>query len=199
ADLLKGLDELREMKSLSVQSVPINSFHDVRAGMSKLFEEARQQHARTGYNLIVLGCKLSRDQLSPPMIFTTSQAVVDFFPMTLGVTMNDLVSSFEAYSLSGVPGACSCDFSPRRDDTMVLTLESRLSDAMEHTARKMFYTGFGDHITDKFGVVIENWPLPCFAAPSTLRTRIELTTLINSWETGITRFRKLTRAEWDRW
>lgn len=64
----------------------------------------------------------------------------------------------------------------------------------------MFYTGFADHITTQFGVVIVNWPLPRFAAPSAMRTRVELNTLISAWENGnMTRFRKLTREEWEKW
>ncbi|KAI0640726.1 hypothetical protein C8Q79DRAFT_930384 [Trametes meyenii] len=199
--LVQELEELREMKALSLQTVPISSFHDVRGGMSKMFKDARQQYARTGYNLIIIGCKTSRDQISPPMTFTTSQTASDFFPMTLGTTLDDLVSSFEAYSLSGVPSLVG------RTIDVIQGLQShasgliiqKLGDITEHTAHKMFYVGFGDHITDKFGVVIDNWPLPRFTSPSNLRTRIELTTLINSWETGVTRFRKLTRGEWDRW
>ncbi|KAI0652681.1 hypothetical protein C8Q79DRAFT_1005850 [Trametes meyenii] len=195
------LEEFREMKSLSLQTVPISSFHDVCGGMSKMFEEARQQYARTGYNLIIIGCKTSQDQISPPMTFATSQAALDFFPMTLGTSLDDLVSSFEAYSLSGVPGLVG------RTIDVIQGLQShasgliiqKLGDITEHAAHKMFYVGFADHITDKFGVVIDNWPLPRFSSPSNLRTRIELTTLVNSWETGVTRFRKLTRREWDRW
>ncbi|KAI0674308.1 hypothetical protein C8Q78DRAFT_966290, partial [Trametes maxima] len=199
--LVQELEEFREMKSLSLQTVPISSFHDVRGGMSKMFEDARQQYARTGYNLIIIGCKTSRDQISPPMTFATSQAALDFFPMTLGTTLDDLVSSFEAYSLSGVPGLVG------RTIDVIQGLQShasglivqKLGDITERAAHKMFYVGFADHITAKYGVVIDNWPLPRFSSPSNLRTRIELTTLINSWETGVTRFRKLTRREWDRW
>lgn len=41
AHLVAELDELKEMKALSVQSVPINAFHDVRATMNIIFEEVR--------------------------------------------------------------------------------------------------------------------------------------------------------------
>lgn len=69
----------------------------------------------------------------------------------------------------------------------------------QFTAKRMFYTGFAEHITTQFGVVIENWPLPRFVAPSSMRTRIELSTLMNAWENNMTRFRKLTREEWEKW
>lgn len=68
-----------------------------------------------------------------------------------------------------------------------------------HTAQKMFYVGFDDHITSRFGVIVEGWPIPRFVAPSTIRTRVELTTLVNAWENNVSRFRKLTKDEWDTW
>lgn len=63
----------------------------------------------------------------------------------------------------------------------------------------MFYPSFGVHITSKFGIVLVNWPVPRFIAPSTMRTRAELSILLSSWESGTTRFRKLSKVEWERW
>lgn len=40
-NLVKDLNEAKEIKLLAVQSVPINVFHDVRANMSTIFEEVR--------------------------------------------------------------------------------------------------------------------------------------------------------------
>ncbi|KAI9061958.1 hypothetical protein FKP32DRAFT_1604441 [Trametes sanguinea] len=37
--LVKELDEVKEMKGLSIQNVPINAFHDVRATLGTVFEE----------------------------------------------------------------------------------------------------------------------------------------------------------------
>ncbi|KAI0674387.1 hypothetical protein C8Q78DRAFT_989334 [Trametes maxima] len=138
--LILELEELREMKSLSLQTVPISSFHDVCRGMSKMFEDA----------------------------------ALDFFPITLRTTLDDLVSSFKVYSLSGVPGLVGCSID------VIQGLQSHASGLI---VQKL----------DKFGVMINNWPLPCFSSPSNLCTYIELMTLINFWETGVSWFRKLTR------
>lgn len=67
------------------------------------------------------------------------------------------------------------------------------------SAQKMFYPSFGIHITSRFGIVLENWPVPRFIAPSAIRTRLELDVLLNAWDSGTTRFRKLTKVEWERW
>ncbi len=63
----------------------------------------------------------------------------------------------------------------------------------------MFYVGFDDHITSRLGIVLEGWPIPRFIAPSMIRTRVELTTLVNAWENDVSRFRKLTKDEWESW
>ena len=64
---------------------------------------------------------------------------------------------------------------------------------------KMFYKGFDTHITLKYGVIIEGWPLPRSAgdliAPSQVGSRPELTVLINAWKNDIAHFRKLTQSE----
>ncbi len=62
----------------------------------------------------------------------------------------------------------------------------------------MFYVNFEDHITARFGVVLENWPLKKFAVPGSL-SRIELEVLLNAWQNGMTRFRDLTDDEWEEW
>ncbi len=32
-----------------------------------------------------------------------------------------------------------------------------------------------------------------------MQTRVELNILLNSWESGVTHFRKLTKVEWEQW
>jgi hypothetical protein len=64
---------------------------------------------------------------------------------------------------------------------------------------RMIYDRFDDHITQKYGVVVKNWPLKVFCNPSSVGSRIELETLYNGWQSGITRFEKLTEAEMMKW
>ncbi len=63
----------------------------------------------------------------------------------------------------------------------------------------MFYTGFGKHVTSKWGVVIVNWPLKAFVAPTSIRTVSELNILEDAWSKKICRFRKLSPAELEVW
>ena len=63
----------------------------------------------------------------------------------------------------------------------------------------MTYDRFDDLITQKFAVVIRNWPLKNFCNPSSVGSRIELETLYNGWHSGATRFEKLSTEEMTAW
>ena len=59
----------------------------------------------------------------------------------------------------------------------------------------MFYENFEDHITAKYGLVIEGWPLDKIISPGAINSRPELTVLLNAWKTGVARFRRLAPEE----
>ena len=64
---------------------------------------------------------------------------------------------------------------------------------------RMQYDRFDDLITHKYGIVVKNWPLNRFCNPSAVATRIELELLLNSWESGATRFQQLSKDEMRAW
>ncbi|KAI9059828.1 hypothetical protein FKP32DRAFT_1613971 [Trametes sanguinea] len=200
-DLVKDLDEVKEMKALAVQSVPISAFHDARATLDSVFEELRRLHARTGIEIGLIAVRSARSQFTPPITFGTSSNIHDFFQVSVGTSLDDVAGTFEAYCLSGVSGLVqrSMDINQGLQSRLTAIINQKLGEATQFTARKMIYIGFAEHITVRHGIIIENWPIPRFVAPSSIRTRLELTTLLNAWETGMTRFRKLSRDEWMRW
>jgi hypothetical protein len=63
----------------------------------------------------------------------------------------------------------------------------------------MYYKNFDQHITRKHGIVIEGWPLRTFDNPSAIGSQVELKVLLGSWETGATRFRKMSVQEHMTW
>ena len=77
------------------------------------------------------------------------------------------------------------------------SLSGDVSDGMtDH----MQYERYEDLIVDRFGIVLEGWPLEGKPrSPSTVGSRPELTVLINAWENGTARFRKLTHEELAAW
>ena len=63
----------------------------------------------------------------------------------------------------------------------------------------MYYKNFEHHITRKHGIIIEGWPLYTSDNPSVIGSQVELKVLLSSWETGATRFRKMSDEEHMGW
>lgn len=64
---------------------------------------------------------------------------------------------------------------------------------------RMYYTNFDRAITEKYHVVLEGWPLEKFCSPSEIASRNEVSVLMASFESGATRFRKLSLTEFGKW
>lgn len=63
----------------------------------------------------------------------------------------------------------------------------------------MIYVNFSEHITRKHGVLVEGWPLSEFKNPSAIGSQVELKVLLNAWNTGATRFRRMSTEEHIAW
>lgn len=64
---------------------------------------------------------------------------------------------------------------------------------------KMFYVNFDEHITNKFGIVLEGWPLKKLVAPGIVGSRPDVDVIINAFSSGVARFRRLSPAELESW
>jgi hypothetical protein len=64
---------------------------------------------------------------------------------------------------------------------------------------RMYYTNFDRAITEKYHVILEGWPLEKFCSPSEIASRNEISVLMASFESGATRFRKLSPTEFEKW
>ncbi|KAI0640522.1 hypothetical protein C8Q79DRAFT_1015055 [Trametes meyenii] len=188
SELVKELDERKEMKSLSVQDVPIAALHDTHATLNSSFEDFRRLFAQP-------------DHLMAPMTFATSDRVLDFLQLSLNLSLEEIARRLEAFLLSGVPGVIDWSAQALQDDqTRVGNLILiKFRETTKIKIKKMYYTNFGSRITKKYGVIIENWPLKTFIAPSKMRSRTELDILYNAFSSNATRFRKLTQPEWEQW
>lgn len=63
----------------------------------------------------------------------------------------------------------------------------------------MSYTHFDTRITERCGVVCENWPLPKFCPPGDFSSRAALQILYEAWRTDSARFKKLSQEEFQLW
>ncbi|KAI0676053.1 hypothetical protein C8Q78DRAFT_1074994 [Trametes maxima] len=200
-DLVKELDERKEMKSLSVQNVPITALHDTHATLNSSFEDFRRLFARTRTETVVIAVRSEPDHLTAPMTFATSGRILDFLQLSLNLSLEEIARRLEAYLLSGVPGVVDRSVQALQDDQTrvgnLILIKFRETTKIE--IKKMYYTNFGSRITKKYGVVIDNWPLKTFVVPSKMRSRTELDILYNAFSSDATRFRKLTHSEWEQW
>jgi hypothetical protein len=80
-----------------------------------------------------------------------------------------------------------------------IRLTALTAEAANIRVPRMYYANFDERITDKFGVVLEDWPLKRFCSPSDIGSQTELTVLIWAFESGSTRFCRLTTAELSDW
>lgn len=63
---------------------------------------------------------------------------------------------------------------------------------------KINYKNFS-RMTNRYGIVYENWPLEQFCCPGSINSMPELEVLKNAFESGAARFRKLGFAELEAW
>lgn len=62
-----------------------------------------------------------------------------------------------------------------------------------HPVARMYYQNFDEHITERYGATLVSWPLSGpIKCPSGINSRVELKLLINAFESGTTRFERLT-------
>ena len=64
---------------------------------------------------------------------------------------------------------------------------------------RMYYTNFDHAIIEKYHVILEGWPLEKFCSPSEIVSRNEVSVVMASFESGTTRFRKLSPTEFEKW
>lgn len=63
----------------------------------------------------------------------------------------------------------------------------------------MFYVNFEEHITKKYMIILEGWPLKKLCAPGSINSQPELRILFNAFTSGAARFRLLSDADFDHW
>ncbi|RDB30730.1 hypothetical protein Hypma_005885 [Hypsizygus marmoreus] len=200
-DALSKLQDAREMRLLGSHNVPINAFHDTRVTLQTLEDEIEHLHARTGVEILMIAVRSKKEHFNRPHVVTTSDRISDFIELTAKENVFDLAVRLEAYMLSGVEGVV------RNYVQEMCHIRSQLASLIFHklkeTAKgkvnRMYYHNFDTKITEKHGLIIKNWPLKTFCAPSEISSRIELNLLFNAWKSDTAHFYKLTQQEYDEW
>ena len=61
-------------------------------------------HARTGTETVLIAIRPDSDQYLRPYVFSSSDRVSEFFPLSLQHPLSDIATRLEAYCLSGIEG-----------------------------------------------------------------------------------------------
>ncbi|KDQ10068.1 hypothetical protein BOTBODRAFT_640759 [Botryobasidium botryosum FD-172 SS1] len=200
-DAVAEIEETREMKLLAVQNLPINAFNDVRANVQAMENASTALHARTGAIGLSLWVRSKDCALNAPYSYTTCGKAEEFLNNVYGVTVAEFSSKFEAYCLSGMEGVKKSNAKELLElkvKTRVL-IEAKLATAAGVDKVRMVYGNFGQHVTAKYGLVIDNWPLPRFCSPSDIGSAMEVNILFNAWKNDVAKFRKLSPSELAAW
>ncbi|KAF7794227.1 hypothetical protein EIP86_005359 [Pleurotus ostreatoroseus] len=201
-DALQELKEIREMKKFSVQNVSIAAFHDSQATKHRIEEEITSLYARTAMEFIVIGIRTSTEHFNQPYSFVTSERLEEYFLHATGKSLSQFVKGLECFCLAGIDGLAQNshdELNALKAKASEIILTQLKEIAKPDAIHKMAYKDFEERITDRYGIVVEGWPLRTFSAPGSIGSRPELTALIDAWESGTAKFRRLTPEELDAW
>ncbi|KAG1858515.1 hypothetical protein F4604DRAFT_1589498 [Suillus subluteus] len=170
------LAEQCESKALAPHNVPLNSFQDVNKTLQSIDNQLAELHACTGTEILLIAVHANVDHFNRPHVFQTA-CTVNFFDSSIGTSVGDVAFHLEGFCISGVKEEVAAPFKVSR----------------------MYYQNFNRNITQKYHLVLDNWPLSKFVTPGNINSLTELRVLYNAWDSNATRFRKLSDEEYETW
>ncbi|KAH9931190.1 hypothetical protein B0H21DRAFT_699888 [Amylocystis lapponica] len=200
-ETLLELKERREKKTFSMQQVPLSAFNDARTTLAAVENELTALHSRTGTEAILFAVRSKTEHYNKPYVFCSNARMSEFMEVVTKASVQDLALRMEGYCVAGVQGVVSTyrgDMLDLKKKTSGLIF-SKLQHKARGTISRMWYNNFDTQITNKYGIIIENWPLAKFCCPSDVGSRPELEVLYRAWESGTTRFHVMPDAEWEEW
>ncbi|KAI0368264.1 hypothetical protein BV20DRAFT_948577, partial [Pilatotrama ljubarskyi] len=201
-DIIEELVERRKSREQGFQNMPLCAFNDVRANIASIRRELENLNGRTGTEFFLVGVRSQLDHFNPPYVFYTSERILQFVELINNMSLQDFALRLEAYCVAGIDSlkkSISEDFVELKRKVSALILQKLQAACTRANISKMFYVNFHEHITVRYGIVIEGWPLPKFTAPGNLGSRHELFVLYQAWENDAARFRQLPNDEWEEW
>ncbi|KAG2093705.1 uncharacterized protein F5147DRAFT_747876 [Suillus discolor] len=199
--LMEDLEDHCNNKALASHNVPINAFHDICATLDSVTQTLATLSARTGCHTALITVRGDLDHYNHPYVNLSDDRVGDFFQLALKETPSNFATRLEGYCTSGVTGVVSNykqSFLQLKSNTSALILQ-KLREAAQVPVSRMYYVNFDENITAQHDVVLDNWPLKKFANPGDIGSMVEVKIVYNAFRTGVTKFRKLTAAEWEDW
>ncbi|THG93815.1 hypothetical protein EW026_g7524 [Hermanssonia centrifuga] len=168
--------------------------------LAHIEDQLGRLHERAGVEVLLVAVRGNVRHLNRPYTYWTSDRVVNFLKESVNTDPVELTSKLEGYCISGAKVA-GRNYMQQLLDLKARTaslISRKLAEATGGRVTKMSYQAF-DTITDKHGIVVQNWPLSVFQAPSKYNSRLEVDALYNAWETNGARFYQLSHDEYQAW
>ncbi|KAI0776438.1 hypothetical protein BC629DRAFT_1255743, partial [Irpex lacteus] len=194
SERVEQITQDREEQANAPRNTALRAFHDASQNLQSIQGELTRIANRTSTHLALVAVRATTDHFMQPLVFTTSPRIDESFFIQYKETMSDFSIKLEAYSLSGMEGIgrrIHEDISILKSYCAAL-VKDRFNRAMHPVVARLIYQNFDANITEKYGVVVDGWPLDQFRSPSEVGSRIELETLRNALESGFVQFTKLT-------
>ncbi|KAJ3554015.1 hypothetical protein NM688_g3320 [Phlebia brevispora] len=179
-DYIPEYEEKRASDHTGQHTTAVAQAADMSCTIAKVVIGLQNLHQHTNAEIILICCCSSIDDSSRPFEFHTTDRIVTFVKEITKVGKNYVKQLLDLKKV-----------------TALLIME-KLAEISSGKLTKMSYQGF-DKITDKFSIVIHNWPFDIFQAPSKYATKNEVQSLYDSWQSGDTWFRTLSTQEYDEW
>ncbi|KAL7280958.1 hypothetical protein ACG7TL_005907 [Trametes sanguinea] len=201
-DVLKELDDRRQNRQEGIHNVPLHAFNDVSANVASIRRQLENLNGRTGTDFLLLAVRSQADHFNPPYFFYTNDRILQFMELLNNMPLQEFAWRLEGYCISGVDSlkkSGADTYIELKQKVKTVILDKLQSACTRGNIKKMFYVGFAERITLRYGVVLERWPLPKFVAPGSLSSRQELLVLLHAFENDVACFRQLTNEEWEEW
>ncbi|EIW80845.1 hypothetical protein CONPUDRAFT_154835 [Coniophora puteana RWD-64-598 SS2] len=177
--LTEAFNDAHEDKVFSPHNVMLSSFQDTNKTLKSIQTEFQRLHAWTSNLIIMIVCCGNVSQYNQPVAFRTPQAK-DFIDL--------------AFGLAKTKGKLMAE-----KKTAVGQLIYAKLVAAPFKSPCMYYVNFNDHITAKYGIIVEHWPLSQFCSPTEFSANHDLITLHNLWPADTTFFQKMSDQEFEQW
>ncbi|KAI0081426.1 hypothetical protein K474DRAFT_1587929, partial [Panus rudis PR-1116 ss-1] len=197
-DAVEKLLARREMKETAIINSQIHAFADARSELAHIKKRLADLNARTGVQSVLVAVRGDIEDILSPQIFSTGDQINLLFQKLYKDSVANFAAQLEGYMLSGIADTMAraprsiVDLKKQAKDLIITSLAEAYGAAKPP---KLNFVKFEEKFTDVYGIICEGWPLPIFQAPGDVRSKSDLLKLIDAFENGSAKFRRLTRVE----
>ncbi|OJA18852.1 hypothetical protein AZE42_13134 [Rhizopogon vesiculosus] len=197
--------EARQAKSHTARANPKATKHDVNAVFTSMDREWMALHARTGIEGFYVAVRGGIEDLAEPKIFFTEKAQ-KFVRDVLGIEPQHLGLKLEAFVISRLDERVSLN-RQRPLNKLISECRELIQDELEFILMekgmsgkvKMNYTNYERAIVERYGVVLNNWPLlGTVKNPSKVGGRGQVQILLNGLKSDTCKWISLSESEIDK-